>query len=324
MQTMPHSSAFKKRVLVTGGRGFIGTALCQLLRQAGAEVWSVGRSAPGKSDEHALVADLQSIDATRNAYVTAEPDYVFHLAGHAFGARSPDLVLYTYHSNLTSTVNLLLVAQENQCQRVVLTGSLEEPEPSGEWTVPSSPYAASKFAVSAYGRMFDALFGLSVVTLRVFMVYGPGQRDEKKLIPYVITSLLKGERLSLTSGQREVDWIYVDDVAEAYLHASTAPGIDGTTLDVGTGETATVREVVERLFSRLGVDSQLQFGSIDDRPMEQIRRADVERSRQMMGWSPRTSLDKGLRATIAWYRDRQAKLMTKLINCWLVIGAEGS
>jgi nucleoside-diphosphate-sugar epimerase len=64
-----------------------------------------------------------------------------------------------------------------------------------------------------------------------------------------------------------------------------------------------VREVVERLFSMLGADSQPQFGSIDDRSMEQIQRADVER--QMMGWSPRTSLDEGLRATIAWYRDRR-------------------
>ena len=69
--------------------------------------------------------------------------------------------------------------------------------------------------------------------LRIFMVYGPGQRDTRKLVPYVTTSLLRGEMPELTSGAREVDWIYVDDVVEAFLAAAVAPGAEGTSLDVG-------------------------------------------------------------------------------------------
>jgi len=94
--------------------------------------------------------------------------------------------------------------------------------------------------------MFFALYQLPVVILRVFMVYGPGQGDLQKLVPYVITSLLKGETPRFTSGTREVDWIYVEDVVAAFLEAARAPGVEGATLDVGTGKLVTVRQVVER------------------------------------------------------------------------------
>ncbi len=294
-----------RRALVTGGRGFIGSALCRQLTAAGADVYSVGRTPPADADDpRALVCDLQEIDATRALFDRVRPDFVFHLASHVLGARTTDVVLSTYHSNLTSTVNLLVAAQEHRCRRVVLTGSLEEPVPSMEWSIPSSPYAAAKSAAGAYGRMFHALFGLPVVILRVFMVYGPGQNDIKKLIPYVITSLLNGEEPSFTSGAREVDWIYVDDVAEAFVRAATADGIDGATLDVGSGQLVAVREVVEQIYRIMGSATAPVFGQVSDRPMEQVRSADTATSERLLGWRPRTALPEGLRATAAWYRAR--------------------
>jgi nucleoside-diphosphate-sugar epimerase len=90
-----------------------------------------------------------------------------------------------------------------------------------------SPYAAAKFAASAYGRMFHALYHTPVTILRLFMVYGPGQQDLRKLVPYVTLALLKGEMPRVSSGVREVDRIYVDDVAAGYLAAATATGVEG-------------------------------------------------------------------------------------------------
>jgi nucleoside-diphosphate-sugar epimerase len=151
--------------------------------------------------------------------------------------------------------------------------------------------------------MFHALYQLPVVVLRVFMVYGPGQQDTSKLVPYVTLSLLRGEVPKLTSGHREVDWIYVDDVVEGLLAAAVASGIEGGTIDIGSGRLTTIRAVVEELVRLNGDRIQPVFGALADRPLEQVRVADIARSWSRMGWKPTISLQDGLERTVAWYRD---------------------
>jgi UDP-glucose 4-epimerase len=296
------SPIYKRPVLVTGASGFIGSALCRRLVALGADVHAVSRTSLSIESVTWHRCDLANEKATRAVFDIARPEIVLHLASHVVGARAVEMVLPTFHDNLASTVNLLVAAHSIACKRVVLTGSLEEPEPGPQWSVPSSPYAASKHAASAYGRMFHALYGLPVVILRVFMVYGPAQRDVSKLVPYVIRSLLAGESPRLSSGVREVDWIYVDDVVEAFISAATATGVEGSTLDVGSGELVTVRQVVEHLYKIIRPDEAPQFGSVVDRPMEQVRFADVEGTFRSLGWRRNASLIEGLRRTVDWYR----------------------
>ena len=292
-----------RRVLVTGASGFIGMPLCRRLAELGADVHATSRTPlPGGEGLIWRSCDLADFDATKALFQSIRPEFVFHLASHVVGTRTTEAVLPTFHSNLATTVSILLAAQQAGCGRVVLTGSLEEPEPGLTWPAPSSPYAAAKLAANAYGRMFNALFGLPVVILRVFMVYGPAQRDEKKLVPYVITSLLNGKRPRLGSGLREVDWIYVDEVVGAFLRAALAPGVEGETLDIGSGELVTVRQVVERLYQMIRPGETPVFGELDDRPMEQVRVANVEATNVKIGWSPNVNLAEGLSRTVDWYR----------------------
>ena len=190
---------------------------------------------------------------------------------------------------------------EAGCHRVLLAGSLEEP-PAGEPApVPQSPYAAAKWGASAYARMFHALYATPAVVLRLFMVYGPGQRDAAKLVPYATRALLAGEPPRVTSGTREVDWVYVDDVVDAFVAAAAAPGIDGATIDVGTGELHSVRHVVETLV-RLTGGPPPELGALPDRPLEVVRAADAERAAQLLGWRAQVPLDDGLARTVAWVR----------------------
>lgn len=295
-----------KRALVTGGHGFIGRAVCNALRAQGSDVVAVSRT-PRRADPGSRTLDAADADATFALFAELRPQLVFHLASHVAGARTPELVLPTFHSNLTSTVNVLCAAERSGCERVVLTGSLEEPEPSLQWSVPSSPYAAAKLGAGAYGRMFAQLFGIDVVTLRVFMVYGPGQDDLNKLVPYTITSLLRGEAPKFSSGVREVDWVFVEDVADAYVHAATAAAPGSDPLDVGSGRLASVREVVERLWQIVAASGAPAFGDVSDRPMEQRRVADTARSHERLGWQPRVDLDEGLARTVAWYARHRAR-----------------
>lgn len=303
------------RVLVTGASGFIGKRLAGRLDELGAEVHGTSRGSelPEELFASRLRGDLADPAFARRLVAEARPEIVFHLASEVTGSREPSAVLPTFQANLASTVHLLLAAHESGCDRLVLAGSMEEPEaeePGGALPAPASPYAAAKLGASAYARMFHALYGAPVVTARVFMVYGPGQRDLAKLVPYVALSLLRGERPALSSGARPVDWIYVDDVANGLLALALAPGVDGLRLDLGSGELVTVRAVAERLAALAGEGAELGLGERPDRPFEQVRRANVEATRELAGWHPRVDLGEGLRRT--WEHYREALLSGRL------------
>ena len=152
--------------------------------------------------------------------------------------------------------------------------------------------------------MFFSLHGVPVVTLRIFMVYGPGQHDETKLVPYVITSLLRDDPPKLASGSRPVDWVYVDDVVDALVRSANADQANGATIDVGSGVLTPVRSVVESIARLIPSSPAPQFGALPDRPNERVRLADVERAGSLLGWAPSTSLERGLAATVDWYATR--------------------
>lgn len=291
------------RVLVTGASGFIGTRLCSRLRLDGCTVFATSRTPP-EVDTGATwtPADLRDEAATSEVIAAAEPDVVFHLGGYVAGSRSVDLVQEALTSNLVGTVNVLLAAHRAGVSRVVLAASMEEP--TGLEEAPSSPYAAAKFGAGGYARMFNELYDLPVVSLRLFMVYGPGQFDERKVIPYTILSLLRGEAPKLTSAARPIDWVYVDDVVDAFVKAATAP-CSGEAVDVGSGSTATVRDIVELLVPLVGAGVSPEFGAISDRLHETMRVADVDRAAKQLGWRATTPLDVGLARTVEWFSERE-------------------
>jgi nucleoside-diphosphate-sugar epimerase len=292
-----------RTALVTGATGFIGGRLVTRLEQRGAAVYAISRQPPAEDGAvRWRRADVEEIGDVRRAISSVSPDVIFHLAGETHGARGLELVLPTFRINLLGTVNVLTATAET-CPgaRVVLAGSLEEPA-SGEERV-SSPYAASKIGARAYAQLFRETMGLAVSVLRVFMVYGPGQRDLEKLVPYVILSLLRGEPPRLTSGLREVDWIYVDDVVEAFVASATADDLVASA-DVGTGEARSIRTLVARLVEIVDAPLDPEFGSVPDRPFEQVRIADAAATERALGWRPKITLDEGLRRTVTWYREQ--------------------
>lgn len=295
----------EKRVLVTGASGFIGSNLCQVLANNGIEVHGVYHNAPESLRNTRIQwwkCDLEDIEATRKLINNLKPYIIFHLAGWVMGSRSLEHVLPTFHSILASNINILTTATEVGCERIVITGSQEEPESGDPYVIPSSPYAAAKWGASAYARMFHALYSTPVVIARVFMVYGPGQRDHKKLIPYTILSYFQNSIPKFTSGSRQVDWIYVDDVVEGLLTLAGAPNIEGQTIDIGTGETVSIKDIVYQLTSILKSKIKPEFGNIPDRPLEQTRVANILKTYSAIGWKPKTTLDEGLKQTVEWYK----------------------
>jgi nucleoside-diphosphate-sugar epimerase len=123
----------------------------------------------------------------------------------------------------------------------------------------------------------------------------------------VARTLLEGGTPRLSSGAREVDWIFVEDVAEALLRLATADGVAGRVVDVGSGKLVTVADVVRRLYRLAGRDDDPPFGTSGDRPFEQVRRADAEATAALIGWRARIGLEEGLRRTLEWFRRERVR-----------------
>lgn len=294
-----------RRVLVTGATGFIGSHLCCELNRAGAQVHAVSRR-DGDGSAHDGIrwwrGDLAYSASARRVMRATEPEFVFHLASHVTGSRGLPEVTRTLRNNLLTTVNVLTAACETGRPRVLLAGSVEESGSGGPEAAPVSPYAAAKSASAAYGRMFHALYGLPVANLRIAMAYGPGQDDHTKVIPYTIGCLLRGQRPRLSSGRRDVDWIYIDDVVRAIVAVAVADDIGGQIIDIGSGETATVREVVLQLARLVGGEAEPLFGALPDRALEERHVADLRLTRALTAWEPAVALPVGLARTVEWFR----------------------
>jgi UDP-glucose 4-epimerase len=294
------SALHQRKILVTGASGFLGSHLTRRMLANQTEVHAVSRS-PKNTDGNGpqwWQADMADIAATRKLLTTVRPNVIYHFAGLSTAVPDFDLVVPILHSLLVSTVNVLTAATEIKHCRVVLAASLTEPEPGDS---PGSPYAAAKWASSGYARMFHKLYQLPVVLVRPFMTYGPAQ-DRRKIIPYVILSLLSGEAPKLSSGNQQFDWIYIDDVVDGLLAAGEAPNVKGCTIDLGSGESIPVREIVDRIVHLVGTEVRPLFGALPDRPFEWVRIAATTDAYSRLGWRPKTLLQQGLQQTVEWYR----------------------
>ncbi len=295
-----------KRVLVTGATGFIGQWLVRRLVEAGAEVWA--GVLPGEDLERVralpsqamqLPLDVRDADAVGAAVTKATPQVVFHLA--AVGVTDPGVdPALALAVNTGGTVHLLAALRGRDVRRVVLTGTCYEygAREAVEGLDPFNAYAASKVAAWAFGRMYWRAHGTAVITVRLFQVYGPGQ-PAHTLIPAAIRAALAGEDFSMTPGEQERDFIHVDDVVEGILAAAEAPGIEGHSLDLGTGQIHTVREVVERIWAMTEARGRILVGALPYRSGEVMHlAANAVRTARLTGWRAQVGLEEGLKRTI--------------------------
>jgi len=294
-------------VLVIGATGFIGHHLTRRLVGVGAEVWTTGL--PGEQPlpgaRRHLSLDVRDAGAVRAVVAEAAPQAVFHLA--AVGVTDPGVEpALSLTVNVGGALHLLEALRGRDVRRILLVGTCYEygAREALEGLDPLNAYAASKVAAWAFGRMYWRAHGLPVVTVRPFQVYGPGQPG-RTLVPAATRAALAGEDFPMTPGEQERDFIYVDDVVEGMLAAAEAPGIEGQSLDLGTGRVSAVREVVERIWTMTRARGRMLLGALPYRVGEVMHlSADADRTARLTGWRARVGLEEGLRRTILMTQEK--------------------
>lgn len=304
------------RILITGGAGFIGSALARTLVERGEDIrifdnflTSVKQTVPAGVD--LIEGDLRDTEAVRSACRGME--LIFHQGAFRSVPKSVDNPLLATECNVLGTLNVLLGAHEAGVRRVVYASSSsvygESPDPiQHEHAIPNplSPYAASKLAGEHYCRVWTHLNGLSTVSLRYFNVFGPGQRPESKysaVFPAFVSSLIHGEAPELHwDGEQSRDFTYIDDVVRAnVLTAEADARADGRVINVAGGAPKTINEVYAAVSDAIGV-------SIEPRRLPKragdVRRthADIGLARDLLGWEPRSDWSASVSETVRWFR----------------------
>jgi dTDP-glucose 4,6-dehydratase len=334
----------EKKIIVTGGAGFIGCNLVRyLLREGDTEVLILDKLVfPGAA--HSLEQfmgnpaysfqriDLCESEHLKAAFIEFRPDAVMHLAAESHVDRSIDGPAPFIHSNIVGTFNLLEVARdywqslhESRKARFrflhvstdEVMGSLqpqEMPLREGAPYRPNSPYAASKAAADHLVRAWHKTYGLPVLVSNCTNNYGPYQFPEK-LIPLIIMRALNGEALPVYGDGGNVrDWLYVGDHVEALCRVMDV-GEVGEVYNIGGNSEKSNIEMVEticRLLDELrprsdGSSYSKQIGFVSDRPGHDFRYAlNTEKITSATGWRRRWSLESGLRDTVGWYLQNEA------------------
>jgi nucleoside-diphosphate-sugar epimerase len=304
-----------KRVVLTGGTGFIGSNLARRLVEEGHEVhlllrkkYNPWRIDPIKGDVHLHVVDLTDAESLAAEVVSIRPDWIFHLA--VYGAyQSQSGLRRMVDTNLMATANLVDACAQVGFEAFINTGSSSEygyknhAPTEEEWLEPNSMYAITKAAATHYCRWIAQSQRMNLATLRLYSAFGPLE-EPTRLIPALILDGLQGNLPPLVDPSVARDYIFIDDVVDAYLAAASHPGsISARVYNVGTGVQTSLREVVDLACQLLPISVKPHWGSMPNRQWDtSVWMADHTNIARDLGWKPKIIFSVGLKRTIEWFK----------------------
>lgn len=310
-----------KRVLLTGGSGFIGAVLARrllkdghavhLLLRPGQDGWRVDSIRRDVTVHDADLADAASVDRAVDA---VKPEWIFHLA--AFGAYSWQRdVLRILDVNMTGTVRLLEACRRHGFAAFVNTGSSSEygirdhAPVESEAVMPDSPYAVAKVAATLFCQYAARTFSLPITTLRLYSAYGEWE-EPNRLVPTLIARGLERTLPPLVDPSVARDFVHVDDVCEAYVLAASRPTPEpGAVYNVATGVMTTIRDAVDTARRVLSIPAEPKWGTMPNRSWDtSVWVGDSRKIRTALGWAPRIAFADGLARTAAWLAADPARL----------------
>ena len=308
--------------LVTGGAGFIGSNLCEAILKLGYNVRCLDNLSTGKQSNVDLFidnpnysfinGDIKDFDTCMDACNGV--DFVLNQAAWGSVPRSIEMPLFYCMNNIMGTLNMLEAARQNNVKKFVYASSSSVygdepvlPKQEGREGNLLSPYAVSKRANEEWAKQYTRHYGLDTYGLRYFNVFGRRQDPNgayAAVIPRFIKQLINGESPIINGdGQQSRDFTYVENVIEANLKACLAPSsVAGEVFNIAYGGREYLNDIYKGLVEALGVDIKPIYGP--ERPGDiKHSNADISKAKEMLGYEPDWSFERGIKAAIEWYKN---------------------
>ncbi len=307
----------RKRVLITGATGFVGANLVRMALKEGAEPHVITRKTSDKWRLEEILgyvtdydADLLDYGKLESTVMSVRPDIIYHTA--TYGGRSNQRdTSRIIHTNLIGTINLINACKKAGFDLFVNTGSSSEygvktrPMQEDDRLEPVNDYGISKSAATLNCQAATKNEGLPIVTLRLFSPYG-NYEDSTRLVPSVILACLRGENPRISSPNFVRDFIYIEDVLDAYAKLTDAPRLSGNIFNIGYGKQCTVGEVANKIIELAGNKVKLETGIAQRWPNEPEKwEANISKANYLLSWKPKYDLEKGLVASINWFKQNE-------------------
>jgi len=291
-----------KRVLVTGGKGYLGSRLIERLKQEGADVYSLALEPSTNEWEYQI--DICNIDQVKEVVNKIQPDLVYHLAASLDRRRTFEHYEQIMAVNVTGTLNLLEALQQTEYTNFIFTSSSEvygnnaSPFSEDLPLAPTSPYSLSKVYGEHLIKTFSDIYSKNYTILRIFNFYGENM-PESFFIPQIISALSRNEDFEMTEGKQKRDFLYIDDVIQALILAARKKESHKNTFNVCSGEGVSLRELANRIEQIIPSKGEVLYGAIpyrDNEVWEMI--GDNTKIKIMLGFSVKFPLEEGIKLCI--------------------------
>lgn len=305
----------KSRVFITGASGFVGANIVRHLLREHYDVHILQRTSQPSwrlKDISKLITthkgDITNYKSLKGILEKIQPHSIIHLA--AYGAYHYQVELdKIINVNIEGTRNLLEASKDIPYTCFINTGSSSEygfknePMKEQDYCDPTSYYAATKLAQTHLCKIFSVQNNKPIITFRLFSVYGEYEQPGR-LIPAIMTATINKKPINLSVGKQRRDFIYIDDVAHAYILGMKFRGKhNGQVFNIGTGVEKSNDEIVKELFAVTGLKTQINKGFYPKRTWDTKHWvADISKSKKLLHWQPKYTTQQGLKTSYNWYR----------------------
>ena len=299
----------KKRILITGITGFVGSHLARAFRKRGIDVVGISRKSSGNT--HIQRVNLTNQKALENVFQKTKFSACFHLAGESLVENGQKYPHQTLRENIQSALNVLELCRIHKVSRIIIAstaqvygnthGFCHEEMPAR----PSRPYETSKACIDLVAQSYADSFHLPVLIPRFVNIYGPGDLNFTRVIPKTIRSIIRKEQPILWGGDIRRNYLYIDDAIDAYMRLAGLPDLaleKNRVFNFGSDESVTVKELMETLIQLSGTKLTIRKVPVEREGEVVSQEVSSKKARRILKWKPKTTLRVGLQKTLVWYK----------------------